>query len=355
MASALDTLLAGTQTNTTTLPSWMNTAQQNIVNSATANAANIPSLSNTVAGTAINNLSGPNNPFTTAQSTLGTIASGAANPWITNPTTGAVTPNTNTALGGLFAADTAQLKSILPQAVASPDAAAIAGGNFGSLRNETAADIAETQAAANLYASQMQAALSNQQTGVNASTGLSNTGSQGTAAELALGQAQQSSPLTATADLANIINSINAPTTVTASQTPSLANSIANVSGLITNGGSLLNSLGLGNTISSTGGGILSGLSGLLSPSSSSTVAGSDPAAAAAAAAANPDLYNTSNLTGGSTTGMIPTNTSLSPYGNNLPTTDTTGGLSNLGAPATSPLVDNSTYTPIDTSIGPIL
>lgn len=215
--AGLNSLLTGTSTSQTTLPSWYDTAQQNVVQQAQAGAGAMPQLQNTVAGTAINNLSGPNNPFTQAQNIMGDIATGAANPWITDATTGQVTPNTATPLGGLFQAQNQQLNQMLPSVTAPVTASGISTGNFGSLRNQTAVDKAKADALANLQAQQMQAALTSQQTGVNAATGLSNIGKEGTATEMQVGQAQQAAPLTATADLAKILASVNAPASVTQS------------------------------------------------------------------------------------------------------------------------------------------
>jgi hypothetical protein len=198
---------------TTTMPSWYDTAQQNIVNQAGTASGNMPALQNTVAGQAINNLSGPSNPFMQAQGTLGQISTGAANPWLTSPT-GQVTPNTNTAMGGLFAAQNQQLDQLMPQYTAPVTGANVASGNFGSLRGQTAYNKAMGDAQANLFAQQMQAALQNQATGVNAATGLSNVGSQGTTAMTTLGQAQQSDPFTAAANYGKIVGGITSPTTV---------------------------------------------------------------------------------------------------------------------------------------------
>lgn len=213
--SALDDLTATSTTKSTTMPAWFDNAQQTAVNKAISGVNNMPAIGNTVAGNAIDRLSGPNNPFDQAQSTLNTIATGAANPWLTDAS-GNVTPNTNTALGGLFSAQNQQLKTLLPQYEAPATAGAITGGNFGSLRGQTAADTAVTNAQADLFAKQMQAALTNQQTGVNAATGLSNSGEQSTATESKLGQIQQSDPMTQAAALTSLLKNISAPTTETA-------------------------------------------------------------------------------------------------------------------------------------------
>lgn len=212
--SALDSLTSTSTQKATTLPTWFSTAQQDAVNKAVSGTNAMPSIGNTVAGQAISNLSGPTNPFTQAQGTLNTIATGAANPWLTDAS-GNVTPNTNTALGGLFSAQNEQLKTLLPQYEAPATAGAITGGNFGSLRGQTAADTALTSAQADLFSKQMQAALTNQQTGVNAATGLGNVGEQGTATESKLGQLQQSDPTAQAAALSSLLKNINAPTSET--------------------------------------------------------------------------------------------------------------------------------------------
>jgi hypothetical protein len=212
--AGLSDFITNTANQSTTMPAWYDTAQQNIVNQAGTAAGSMPSLQNTVAGQAINNLQGSNNPFFQAQGTLGQIASGAANPWITNPTTGQVSPNTQTAMGGLFQAQNQQLNQLMPNYTAPVQGANVATGNFGGLRGQTAVNKAMGDAQANLLTQQMQAALQNQQTGVGASTGLGQVGQQGTAAMTTLGQAQQADPFTAAANYGKIVGGIQAPTTV---------------------------------------------------------------------------------------------------------------------------------------------
>jgi hypothetical protein len=219
--SALSNLTQTTGSSTTTLPAWYSTAQQNLVNGATQAAAAAPQLGQTVAQGAINTLSGPNNPFTTSTGTLNSIAAGAANPWITDPNTGAVTPNTNTALGGLFQAQKTQLEGEMPYIQAGAAAPSIGSGNFGSLRGQVATDIAMGDAENKLFTSQQQAALNNQQTGVAAATGAGTVGQQGINAAMNVGQEQMAAPFTSQANLGNILASINAPSTVNTTQTPS--------------------------------------------------------------------------------------------------------------------------------------
>jgi hypothetical protein len=203
--SALSSLTQSTGTSTTSLPSWYCTAQQNLVKGAQTIGAAAPQLCQTVAQGAINTLQGPNNPFTTATGTLGSIASGAVNPFITGAC-GAVTPNTQTALGGLFAAQQNQLNTLLPSLTTPAQAAAIGSGNFGSLRGCTAVDTAKTNALANLQTQQMCAALRNQATGVNAAIGQGNVGQQGITNAMNVGQEQMVAPFTGLTNAANIIN-----------------------------------------------------------------------------------------------------------------------------------------------------
>ena len=111
--AGLNDIISNTAQQTTTMPAWFDTAQQNVVNQATGALNAAPQPQNTVAQGAVNQLSGPTNAFTNATGTLQNIASGAANPWITSPT-GQVTPDTSTALGGLFQAQNQQLQQMMP-------------------------------------------------------------------------------------------------------------------------------------------------------------------------------------------------------------------------------------------------
>lgn len=268
--AGLNDFLTGTTAKTTTLPSWYDTAQQNLVSQAQTGAAAMPQLQNTVAGTAIQNLSGAQNPFLTAQNQLQQIGAGAANPWLVDQSTGAVTPNTATALGGLFQAQNQQLQQTLPTQIAPQQAAAIGSGNFGSLRGQTAIDTAKANALADLYTKQMQAALQSQQTGVQAGTALGNVGSQGTSTMTTLGQAQQAAPLTAVADLAQILSSVKAPASVTESTQLSPLQMMAAL-GSTTQAGlaganSILGTLFPGTSLGSLIGNLFKGVSGGGSP-----------------------------------------------------------------------------------------
>lgn len=263
--AGLNNLLSDTQQTQTTMPAWYDQAQQSIVQQGTQAAAAAPTQGQTTAQQAINTLQGPSNPFTQAQGTLQQISSGAANPWITNPTTGAVTPNTQTAMGGLFQAENQQLNQLMPNYTANANAGAIASGNFGSLRGQTAVDKAKADAFSNLTAQQMAAALQNQQTGQAAAANLGNVGSQGITSEMNVGAAQQNAPFQTPGNLASLLGTLQAPTTVTSQkqlaplgQLTAIGNTLqgglnglTNIAGT-TAGKNILNSLGLGNLFGTT-------------------------------------------------------------------------------------------------------
>jgi hypothetical protein len=211
--AGLNNLITNTAQQQTTLPTWFDTAQQNVVSQAGQAMNAAPTPQNTVAQQAVNQLSGPTNAFTQAAGTLQNIASGAANPWITSAN-GQVTPNTNTAMGGLFQVQNQQLQQLMPNITAPVQGANIAGGNFGSLRGETAVNKAMGDAQSKLFADQMQAALQNQQTGVAAGTGVGNITNQGLQNLLTTGQYQQAAPFTNVSNYGKVLGGITAPTTV---------------------------------------------------------------------------------------------------------------------------------------------
>jgi hypothetical protein len=212
--AGLNNIISNTATQSTTMPSWFDTAQQNVVSGAGSALGQAPTPQNTVAQNAVNQMAAPNNAFTQATGTLQGIASGAANPWLTNAATGQVTPNTNTALGGLFQAQNQQLQQTMPQYTAPVDAGSIGSGNFGSLRGQTAYNKAMGDAAANLFAQQNQAALQNQQTGVQAGIGAGNVAQQDINNALTVGQYQQASPFANISNYGKVIGGVQAPTTV---------------------------------------------------------------------------------------------------------------------------------------------
>jgi hypothetical protein len=247
--AGLNNIISNTARQETTLPSWFDTAQQNVVSSAGQAFGAAPAPQQTVAQNAVNQLQDPNNAFSQASGTLQSIASGAANPFITNPTTGQVTPNTGTALGGLFQAQNQQLQQLMPNVTAPVEGGNIASGQFGSLRGQTAVNKAMGDAQAQLAAQQMQAALTNQATGVNAAQGVGNLEQQEINNLLSVGQYQQASPFTNVSNYGKVLGGIQAPTTVSNQTQLSPLNQVGGLIAALggTGGGTgILNSLGVG-------------------------------------------------------------------------------------------------------------
>lgn len=246
--AGLNNIISNTAQQQTTLPAWFDTAQQNVVSQAGQAFGAAPAPQQTVAQNAVNQLQGPTNAFTTAAGTLQDIASGAANPWLTSPT-GEVTPNTGTALGGLFQAQNQQLNQLMPNITAPVEGANIAGGNFGSLRGETAVNKAKADAMAQLFAQQNQAALTNQATGVNAAQGVGNVTQQDINNLLTVGQYEQASPFTNVSNYGKVLGGIQAPTTVSNQTQLSPLNQVGGLIAALGGTGSgtgILNSLGVG-------------------------------------------------------------------------------------------------------------
>ena len=247
--AGLSNFISNEAVQSTSMPSWFDTAQQNVVNQATTAAGNVPSLQNTVAGQAINQLSGPQNPFTQAQGTLNQIASGAANPWLVSDT-GQVTPNVATPMGGLFQAQNQALQQLMPEYTAPVQGGNIASGNFGSLRGQTAVNKAMGDAQAKLFADQMNSALQAQGVGAQAAGALGQVGTQGVTSMTNLGQAQQSDPFFASSALGKILGGMQIPTTTKNVTNLSPLNQIGSIvsamGGSISGTDKLLKDLGLG-------------------------------------------------------------------------------------------------------------
>jgi hypothetical protein len=132
-------------------------------------------------------------------------------------------------MGGLFAAQNQQLKQMIPNITADPDAQSIASGGFGSLRGQTAANKAIADAQANLFAQQNQAALQNQQTGVTAATAAGGLTNEGINQLMNVGQYQQAAPFTNASNYGKVIGALQAPTTVTNKTQLSPLNQVASL------------------------------------------------------------------------------------------------------------------------------
>lgn len=212
--AGLNDFLSNKAMQQTTLPSWFDTAQQNVVNQAQSAFGAAPTPQQTVAQGAVSTMGQPTTPFQQAAGTLQGIASGAANPWIVNQQTGQVTPNTATALGGLFQAQNQQLQQLMPNVTAPVQGANIASGQFGSLRGQTAVNKAMADAQASLAAKQMESALQAQQIGTQAGLGAGTLTAQDIENALRVGQYQQAAPFMNVSNLGKVIGGIQAPSTV---------------------------------------------------------------------------------------------------------------------------------------------
>ena len=248
-SSGLNNFLTDTYVKQTTLPDWYDAAQQGIVTGAGQALGAAPAFQNTVGQQAINALQNPNNSFNQAQGALGQIAQGAANPWITGAN-GQVTPNTNTALGGLFQAQNQQLNQLMPNITAPVEGGNIGSGNFGSLRGETAIDKAKADAFSNLSAQQMQSALQNQSTGTQAATGLGNVANQAIGTQLTAGNTQMNAPFQNLGSYANLINDMSVPGEV---KQQNQMSPFSQIGALGAAGNTLLNTLGLGGALTNVG------------------------------------------------------------------------------------------------------
>ena len=279
--AGLNSLLSDTQQTTTTLPSWYDAAQQQVVGQGVQAYNQAPQMGQTVAQGAINQLQpGASNPFTQAQSSLQQISSGAANPWITD-SSGYIAPNTNTAMGGLFAAQNQQLEQMMPNYTAPVQGANIASGNFGSLRGQTAYNKAMGDAMAELNTKQMQAALQNQQTGVQGAAQLGNVTQQGINAAMNVGKEQQNAPFTNVGNLASLLGTIQAPATVSSQKQLSPLGQITTLGNALLGGARGLQAFG--NT--AMGQSIMRSLPGL------SSIMGGGGASSGLGAALNPGTY----------------------------------------------------------------
>jgi hypothetical protein len=146
-------------------------------------------------------------------------------------------------MGGLFSAQQNQLNQLLPTLTAGTEAGAIGSGNFGSLRGQTAVDTSKANALSALQAQQMQAALQNQQYGVQAGNALGTVGTEGINAGLTTGAAEMNAPFQAPTNYANMVNAVNAPTTVSQQNQMSPLSMAATFAGAPQTAGSLLSSV----------------------------------------------------------------------------------------------------------------
>jgi hypothetical protein len=227
--AGLSNMLTNKDITTETLPSWFTNAQQQAV-SAISNVQ-APAVADTAAQSAINAFKPATSPFGSAQSTLESIGSGAANPWLASGQ-----PNTATPMGGLFAAQTEQAKQFMPEIDTQATARSIAGGDFGSAMNLGGVSRARANFLTDLYQRQMQSALQNQQTGVAAGSALGNVGNQLVQSALNTGTFQQNAPYASALNLASVVGKLQAPKTTTTTKDLGFLNQLGALGSMVTGG-----------------------------------------------------------------------------------------------------------------------
>ena len=260
--AGLNSLISDKDITTTSMPSWYSTATQN-VGTSLGNLQS-PDISATTAPSAINAF-GAAGPFSQGQNTLQTIGAGAANPWLTSTDASgktSVTPNMNTAMGGLFGAQQDYLNSILGDINATATAPAIGSGNFGSKMNLAGITKARGQAANDLFQKQMQSALQNQQTGVSAGAALGNLGNQQVQGALNTAEYQANQPYASSLNEAKILQALNPDKTTLEQRDYSLLNQIGGLSTALGGTGpvaNLLSNLGIKGGLTGLGKSVLGG------------------------------------------------------------------------------------------------
>ena len=194
------------ETTQTTLPSWYSQAQSGIADLAKSGYSGAMSATNQTVGNQLFNTFGiSGNPFDTATGNLTTIQSGLMNPFLPQDQGGGF--NMNSPLGALYAAQNAKLDQILPQITAKEGAMGLGGGNFGSLRGQTATGAARAGALTTLAEGQRKAALDAFGQATQAAQAQGNVASQQATSLLPLAKYEQTGGLDALQKYADVIGS----------------------------------------------------------------------------------------------------------------------------------------------------
>lgn len=157
------------RTTKTELPSWYSDAQKAAATGAkTALDAATPYGSTVLTGVT-DAFSKPDNAYTQATNNLLDIQKGNATAYNADGTI-----NTASPLGRLFSAQNAQLNQMLPGITGKEGAVGIGGGNFGSLRGQTATQTARGGALTTMQEQQAKAMLDAQNQSIQAGLGVGN-------------------------------------------------------------------------------------------------------------------------------------------------------------------------------------
>jgi hypothetical protein len=232
-------LTSTSQTVSTTMPSWFSQAQKDLGTSAKSALTTAQTPEAQTARTNVlsqyGDATSATNPFTQAATNLGNIQSGLLG---TYDASGNL--NVNSPLGALFAAQEAKLNQVLPQVTAKEGAVGLGGGNFGSLRGQTATGSARAGALASMQAEQRKAALDAYNTAVQAAQAEGNVGQQGVTAGINLAKLQTEQPLDVLTKYENILGAMG-PTLDTTKTQVTEGSGLENIQKL----GSFIGQLGL--------------------------------------------------------------------------------------------------------------
>lgn len=238
-----------TETTKTTLPDWYTNAQSGIAASALSGYSGALNPANqTVGNQLISDFSGATNPFNTATSNLTTIQSGLMNPFLSQDKGGGF--NMDSPLGALFSAQNAKLDQVLPQITAKEGAVGLGGGNFGSLRGQTATGTARAGALTTLAEGQRKTALDAFGQATQAAQAQGNVASQQATSLLPLAKYEQTGGLDALQKYADVMGSMakTLPTTSTVTKQGSAIENMQKIGAFLGQAGLTADKIASGST-----------------------------------------------------------------------------------------------------------
>jgi hypothetical protein len=256
MSNVFDT----SKTTNTTLPAWYQTAQSDAATAAkTALGAATPYGSTVLKNVtdAFGKKDAQGNaidPYTQATNNLLNIQKGNASPYNADGTV-----NTSSPLGQLFSAQNAQLNQMLPGITGKEGAVGIGGGNFGSLRGQTATQTARGGALTTLAQEQAKALLDAQNQSIQAGSAVGNIQNQYGTEGVNLSNAQLAGGLPAYSKYEDILGAMG-PTLDKKSTETNSQGTYQNVLSALNAVGGLTKAAGLGATDIAK---LLSGSSGI--------------------------------------------------------------------------------------------
>jgi hypothetical protein len=242
-------LTSTTDVTKTTLPSWYTNAQSGIAAAGLSGFSGAMNTANqTVGNQLISDFSGASNPFNTATGNLTTIQSGLMNPFLSQAQGGGF--NMNSPLGALFSAQNAKLDQVLPQITAKEGAVGLGGGNFGSLRGQTATGAARAGALTTLAEGQRKTALDAFGQATQAAQAQGNVASQQARELLPLAKYEQTGGLDALQKYADVMGSMakTLDTTVTTTKQGSALENMQKVGAFLNQAGLTADKIATGST-----------------------------------------------------------------------------------------------------------